>query len=116
MSRILVLRLALLAVLFLIPPIPSSSLPFDDQRINTNVSGDQRKPAAAIDTEGNFVVVWEDDLDGDGLYQIKARGFNADGSEAVSDFTVNTVATEQQRDPAVAMAADGSFVVVWEDN
>jgi subtilisin family serine protease len=84
--------------------------------VNTVGSGQQIKPAAAMASDGRFVVVWEDDADRNGYYQIKARGFNADGSERFHDMTVNSTAKGQQLKPAVAMASDGRFVVVWEDD
>ncbi len=52
--------------------------------------------------DGKFVVVWEDDKDGNGYYQIYARGFNANGSQRFADMTVNSVASGQQRRPAIA--------------
>jgi hypothetical protein len=69
-----------------------------------------------MDAKGGFVVVWQDDKDKNGLYQIMARGFNADGSQRFHDMTVNSVASGQQLVPDIAMARDGSFVVVWQDD
>jgi hypothetical protein len=88
---------------------------FSQRTVNTDATGQQRKPAVATDAEGNFVVVWEDD-GGDGKYQIKARGFKADGSQRFSQRTVNSVAKGQQRHATIAMNANGQFVVVWEDD
>ncbi len=89
---------------------------FSDFTVNSAAAGQQLKPQIAISPFGNFVVVWEDDKDRNGYYQIYARGFNADGSERFSDFTINSVAAGQQLKPQIAMAANGSFVVVWEDD
>lgn len=89
---------------------------FADLRVNPDPAGHQARPAVAMDGAGNFVVVWEDDADGNGVYQIKTRGFFYDGSERFSVRTVNTVAQGQQRDPAVAMAPGGEFVVAWQDD
>lgn len=79
-------------------------------------TGRQQRPNVAINNRGDFVVVWEDDADGNGQYQIRVRGFDTDGNERFSQRTVNAVATGQQLRPAVAMREDGSFVVVWEDD
>jgi len=83
--------------------------------VNTTTAGQQRSPAVAVDDAGNFVVTWEDDQDGNGVYQIHARGFYADGSERFPVFTVNTTATGQQVNPTIGMAPDGRFVIAWQD-
>jgi hypothetical protein len=94
----------------------NGSQAFSDQTVNSVAAGQQLKPAVAMDASGNFVVVWEDDQDGNDVYQILARGFHADGTERFADITVNSVAAGQQLKPAIAMDASGNFVVVWEDD
>lgn len=89
---------------------------FSQRTVNAKSAGQQREPHVAVANDGRIVVVWEDDRDGNGLFQIKMRGFNADGSERFSERTVNTVAAGQQRKPRVAIAPDGYFVVVWESD
>ncbi len=89
---------------------------FSDILVNTVADGEQLEPDIAMEDNGNFVVVWEDDQDGNGIYQILARGFNANGTERFSDITVNTIADGQQSKPSVAMRSNGSFVVTWEDD
>ncbi|HMB59094.1 MAG TPA: hypothetical protein VKN35_04195, partial [Xanthomonadales bacterium] len=76
----------------------------------------QNSPAVAVAANGSFVVAWEEDGDGNGLFQVWARGFHADGSERFSRITVNSVSAGQQRHPDIAMAPNGEFVVVWEDD
>ncbi len=83
--------------------------------VNTTTSGPQRHPDVAMDKDGNFVVVWEDDFENDGTYQIYMRGFDAKGKERFATKTVNSEAAGQQYTPSVAMAEDGRFVVAWED-
>jgi len=84
-------------------------------RVNTVTADDQNDASVAMNPSGAFVVVWESDLqdgDEDGVY---ARRFAADGTALdpvevqVSETTLN-----QQVDPNVAMADDGSFAVAWE--
>jgi hypothetical protein len=89
---------------------------FATQMINTVSSGQQLKPAVAMDDAGNFVVAWEDDQDQNGFFEILARGFNSDGTQHFNAQTINTVSSGQQLKPAVAMDAAGSFVVAWEDD
>ena len=68
----------------------------------------------AMDTAGNFVVVWDDDtLDGSG-HGVYARRFDSNGAPLGSQFQVNTHTANSQYLPVVAMTPDGRFVVVWE--
>ncbi|MFH2007014.1 MAG: metallophosphoesterase [bacterium] len=89
---------------------------FADLRVNPDGAGHQANPAVAMDAAGNFAVVWEDDADGNGVYQLKARGFAANGSELFAVLTVNSAAAGQQRSPTIAMAPGGEFVVAWQDD
>ncbi len=94
----------------------SGSEKFSDFTVNSVGKGQQLVPAIDMSGNGDFVVVWQDDMDGNGYYQIRARGFHADGSEKFHDFTVNSVAKGQQLKPKVAMGVNGDFVVVWQDD
>jgi hypothetical protein len=89
---------------------------FPQRTINATASGQQRRPAVAIDPNGNFVVVWEDDANNNGVAQIKARGFDATGTVRIGQFTVNTAADGQQLRPAIAMNQSGDFVIAWQDD
>jgi PKD repeat protein len=91
-------------------PIPSAGGEFV---VNTFATNDQRQPAAAMDAVGNFVVAWQSSgQDGEG-FGVYAQRFAADGSPFGSEFPVNTRTVDQQQDPAVAMNAGGSFVVIY---
>ena len=83
--------------------------------INTDTEGDQITPKVAMDNKGNFVVVWADDTDNNGYYEIYMRGFDENGNERIKTTTVNSRSDGQQINPAIAMAEDGRFVVAWED-
>jgi hypothetical protein len=89
---------------------------FGPQDLNNISQGVQNHPAIAMDALGRFVVTWEDDNDGNGSFQVYARGFNADGGERIPRFTVNSVSAGQQRYPDIAMAPNGDFVIVWQDD
>jgi len=85
--------------------------------VNTGTSGQQIDPDAAMDPSGNFVVVWADDGsdDSDINFEIEARGFNADGTQLFTQFTINERQSKLQANPAIAMDSSGNFVVVWEE-
>ena len=89
---------------------------FGDITVNSVGAGQQFKPVVAMDHSSRFVVTWEDDQDSNGYYQILARGFNANGSQRIADFTVNSTGAGQQYKPAIAMDPFGRFVVTWEDD
>ncbi|QDT54231.1 Cadherin domain protein [Caulifigura coniformis] len=80
-----------------------------DGDVNT-VERDNQSIAA--DAAGNFVVTWHQETS-DGI-NVMARRFHADGTPAGEAFVVNTSSVSDQRLPAVAMNASGSFVIVWE--
>ncbi len=70
----------------------------------------------AMDATGNSVVTWQDNSGADGdLSGIFARRYDVNGVPApAAAFQVNTTAPGAQQSPAVAMAADGRMVVVWQ--
>jgi hypothetical protein len=71
--------------------------------------------AVAMDANGNFVLVWEDQsgLDGNS-YGVYARRFDATGTALGAQFLVNTTTANTQASPAIAMNASGDFVVTWQ--
>jgi hypothetical protein len=85
-------------------------------RVNTYTTGSQLDPAAAMDANGDFVVVWtSNNQDGSGSGTFAQR-YNATGTAQGAEFRVNTYTTSNQTVPAVAMDADGDFVVVWNSS
>ncbi len=84
-------------------------------QVNTYTLGSQRNPHIASDREGNFVAVWQDESGQDGSdFGIYARRFDAHGIPRGPQFQVNTFTVGGQGGPDVAMAPDGSFVIVWQ--
>jgi hypothetical protein len=84
-------------------------------QVNTYTPLNQSNAAIATDSQGNFVVVWEQ-LDGMAMPQpdsIVARRFSSTGTGLGPDFQVNVFTTGVQRLPWVARSAAGGFVVVW---
>jgi len=83
-------------------------------RVNPTVANDQTSPAAAMDTAGNFIVAWESagqDGDGKGIY---AQRYDVSATALGGEFRVNTATASDQTIPAIAMNANGEFVVAWE--
>ncbi|MBW4516724.1 MAG: calcium-binding protein [Timaviella obliquedivisa GSE-PSE-MK23-08B] len=83
--------------------------------INQDTDGDQYNSAIATSANGKFVVTWVSNADLiDVENGVRARVFNSDGTAFGNEFQVNSVIAGNQLKPSVAMADDGSFVIVWE--
>ncbi len=80
--------------------------------ITNEPAGGVLRPAMAMDSAGNFVVVWGANP-GSPLDHIGARRFAADGSPLGDEFQVNTYTSSNQSTPAVAVDDAGRFFVVW---
>lgn len=74
----------------------------------------QLHPAIAMDSLGNFVVVWMDCTSGD--WDIWARMFDYNGVPLDSSFKVNdNMGVTDQEWPSAAMDNNGNFVLTWRD-
>jgi hypothetical protein len=93
----------------------AGSLRGEEFRVSSYTTGAQDAPSVASDAVGNFVVAWESrDQDGDdeGIF---AQRYDRTGEALGAEFQVNTGTFDSQRNPAVAAAPNGDFVVVWTD-
>jgi len=78
-------------------------------------------PDVGLDDNGNAVVVWQDDPDGNGYYNIPYRVLNTAGTVTATG-NANTSTGGQQINPRVSVDPDGApvsravaFTVAWED-
>lgn len=82
-------------------------------RVNNYLTGTQTRPDVAASADGDFVVTWQSlDQDGNG-WGVYARRYDNDGEPAALEFRANSFTTGSQDQPAVALAADGDFVIAW---
>ncbi|SDH89600.1 hypothetical protein SAMN05192558_103430 [Actinokineospora alba] len=73
------------------------------------------QPDVALHEDGSAVVVWADDTDGNGYYQIAVRAVNTAGT-VTGSATANGSSAGQQTYPTVAADPDGpGFAVAFED-
>jgi hypothetical protein len=89
-----------------------------DFQVNTYTDSAQSAPGVAMMADGRFEVVWTSDGspgDDDSSTSIQRQPFAAGGGRIGGQLQVNTVTRLQQREPDIAMNADGDFVVVWDD-
>ncbi len=91
----------------------------DNQNITTFAyNGDQAEGTVAMDSAGDFVVVWAGTgydssgnlLDASGIF---AQIYDKNGKAVGSSFLVNQTVAGVQDDPAVAMDGNGDIVVTW---
>jgi len=95
----------------------AAGVPLGNQfQVNTTGPNDTMFPVVAMDADGDFVVVWQDNFADSNSDGIMAQRYNAAGVAQGANVTVNTTTLGQQYKADVAMDADGDFVVVWEDN
>ena len=88
----------------------------DEFELNSYTVDHQQTPDVAMNDDGAFVVVWAStgqDGSEDGVY---GQRYNSLGIAAGGEFRINAYTTGSQKDPRVAMDADGGFVVAWQDN
>ena len=92
-------------------------------RVNGMTTGDQVRSSVAMDTAGNFVIVWESTLTTDVFgttveagRSVWARMYDKDGRAIDDEFKVNTITTGDQNLAHVALSDNGDFVVTWTDS
>jgi len=80
-------------------------------RLAGSTSRIRHTPSVAMADDGSFVVAWESYFQ---EYDLHAQRFNGAGMPQGQSRIVNTYVALDQRRPAVAMDADGDFVIVWD--
>ncbi len=79
---------------------------------NQYSSGVQQNPSVAIDTSGDFIVVWESDKQDGDKYGIVARHFKANNSAYESEQIINIETNGDQLAPSVAWRGSQA-VFLW---
>ena len=84
--------------------------------VNTTLTGAQQYPQAAMNDDGEFVIVWDCriDPDDDNQRDIFGQRFGNSGEFIRDEFQINTYELNDQRYPAVAINGAGRFVAVWQ--
>lgn len=83
--------------------------------VNEITVDDQDEADIAIDSAGNFTVVWTSRRDFDGSRGIYARRFYADGTPIAGEFNVQSSSAGTQSNPAIAIGASNEMVIAWEN-
>ena len=84
--------------------------------VNTTLTCAQQYPQAAMNDDGEFVIVWDCRIDPNDENQrdIFGRRFSSSGEFIGDEFQINTFELNDQRYPAVAINGAGRFVAVWQ--
>jgi hypothetical protein len=85
-----------------------------DAKINVTSPLDQTLPSVAMDSNGDYVVAWNNQvhLGPNYLYDVDARVYNSAGQAQTGEIVV--AQTTGDTAPSVAMDANGDFVVAWQ--
>jgi hypothetical protein len=83
-------------------------------RTGGSTNWNYRTPDVGLAANGDAVVVWADDGNGNGGYEIRSRRVHPDGT-MTPVINVNTQADGDQSEPSVAVLPDGRFAVAWQD-
>ncbi|MCC6124849.1 MAG: hypothetical protein IT426_07805 [Pirellulales bacterium] len=88
-------------------------------RVNTYTTNDQKWSSVTMDALGDFIVTWSSygQEDGNQLgkgFGVYVRRFNSIGQALAPEFQVNTTTAGNQQNSSVAMANNGTFIVVWQ--
>jgi len=81
-------------------------------KANTSTAGNQQNSAVAMDSSGDFVVVWQDNS-GPNL-DVKAQRYGYPNTAQGAETTV-AGGLGAQSVPVIAMGASGNYVVCWMD-
>ena len=76
-------------------------------------SGPIWPPAAAMDADGDFIVVWSSASQDGSQGGSFGQRFSSVGDRLAAEFQANVSTLGTQNVPSVAAAANGDFVVVW---
>jgi hypothetical protein len=83
-----------------------------ETRISTTTTR-QYWPDVAMDADGDYIITWTV-IANDGLDDVMARRYNADGTPQGPETRVNSAPNGTERLSSVAMAAGGDYVITWE--
>ncbi len=122
-ARFVIIAIALLAIV--IPAVADpdgSARPGNDEiwvdgpdPVQPGVGSD--RPDAAVDNSGRLIFVWDSfSAAGGDRNDVFVRRFDTDGNALGDPIFVNTLVDDDQSFPRVAVAADGSFLVIWQSD
>jgi hypothetical protein len=95
----------------------SSGIPLDSNfKVNRTGFSWRWFPAIALDESGNFVIVWNDDLNTNYNDDIYAQRYDSEGIPSGANFKVNDdTGISYQLYSAITLDGSGGFIITWTD-
>ena len=87
-----------------------------DTQINIWTKNDQINPKVSTLSDGNFVVVWQSNLQHGTGYSIYGQIFNSNGAKKGTEFQISDSIVLNPTNPNVAGASSGKFIVIWQQS
>ncbi len=84
-----------------------------ETQVNGTTNLNQSQPAAGGNADGEFVIAWSSDSQDGSSTAVVARRYDATGAAQGAEFLVNSYSAGAQNNPAVALNADGDFMIAW---
>jgi hypothetical protein len=81
--------------------------------VNVYTTGSQGLSDVAMDSDGDFVVVWGSSEQDGSMLGVFAQRFSNTGARQGTAFQVNQYTSSEQSAASVALDADGDFVIAW---
>lgn len=81
--------------------------------VNASIEASQVDSSVAMGDRGEFVVTWSGYATSGTGWNVYAQRFAADGQRQGNELLINARTTGHQKDPSVAMLANGGFLVSW---
>jgi hypothetical protein len=85
-------------------------------QVNAYTSSRQAEASAAVNADGDFVIVWSSNGQDGSHYGVFGRRFDASGAPQATEFQVNTYVYLAQSHPDVDLNGPGDFVVAWSSS
>jgi Bacterial Ig domain/RTX calcium-binding nonapeptide repeat (4 copies)/Haemolysin-type calcium binding protein related domain len=85
----------------------------DEFQVNSYTSGGQYYPSVTGLADGGFFVTWYSSSQDGSSFGIYGQRFDADGDADGAETRINEISEGNQSQPAVALLADGGYVVAW---
>jgi hypothetical protein len=75
--------------------------------------GQRTNPSIATDSDDNFIITWQEDINGD--WDIYAQRFDPDGNTVGPHFRVDDGGTADAQSPSIAIDPENNFIIAWAD-
>ena len=87
-----------------------------DTQINNWTASNQVNPKVSNLSDGNFVVLWQSNLENGIGYSIYGRIFYNNGAKKGNEFHISNYTTSNSIITNVAASSSGRFIVVWQSD